>query len=479
MAYVPGTGGNGRQAYLQRPRFLALAEFGPRNLVYHEGRSYRVVRALLSLQNRDSASADARLPTMTVRICRSCGAGHFSDDASMCHGCGDSLGSAEIVSDIYRIENVGTTPTERITANDEERQRQGYELQTTFEWATREGEIDVQNARVGDGGGSLLRLAYGPGATITRINKGLRRRANRTEYGYWIDPVSGYWAKNEDETEAPNPDSSPRQRVVPCVRDQKNALLLQPEQEDLPIGTLATLEHALLRGIETVFQLEQGEILAEPMPTRDACKGFLFYEASEGGAGALSRLVAEPDKLAEVAHEALFIMHFDVKSHGGLPEDVEALTDQADTSCVAACYRCLLSYYNQPDHELLDRRDDKVRDLLLRMARARTTRFGSTPSRHPSTRPEGTSDADPMLARWLIVARQQELPEADRDPLDRGGGNLAARVAVTLSRGNLRAAAGSGAQSPRRQGVHRDCAGAEDHWPDTMKELARAMGRDA
>ena len=86
--------------------------------------------------------------------------------------------------------------------------------------------------------------------------------------------------------------------------DRKNALLLQPRDRELSQKTLATVQHALLRGIETVFQLEEGEILAEPMPTRDARNGFLLYEATEGGAGVLTRLVAEAGALAEVARSA-------------------------------------------------------------------------------------------------------------------------------------------------------------------------------
>ena len=31
-----------------------------------------------------------------------------------------------------------------------------------------------------------------------------------------------------------------------------------------------------------------------------------------------------------------------------------------DAHCVKGCYRCLLSYYNQPDHELIDRTDEAV-----------------------------------------------------------------------------------------------------------------------
>lgn len=46
-AFVPGGAGKGSGAYLQRARFLAIAEFGPRSLIYHEGRAYRVYKAKL------------------------------------------------------------------------------------------------------------------------------------------------------------------------------------------------------------------------------------------------------------------------------------------------------------------------------------------------------------------------------------------------------------------------------------------------
>ena len=82
MAYVPAAadGAAAARPISSVPRFLALSEFGPRSLVYHEGRAYRVVRALLSLGGKDTATPEAQLPTKTVRICRTCGAGHFTDD---------------------------------------------------------------------------------------------------------------------------------------------------------------------------------------------------------------------------------------------------------------------------------------------------------------------------------------------------------------------------------------------------------------
>jgi hypothetical protein len=412
MAYVPATmDGRGKQTYLQRPRFLALSEFGPRSLVYHEGRAYRVVRALLSLGQRDAATPDVQLPTKSVRICTTCGGGHFDDQASMCHACGASLGTAEIVNHVYRIENVATQPAKRITANDEERQRQGFELQTTFEWAVRDHDIDVRNATAFDKDGEIARLAYGPGATITRLNKGLRRRADKKTLGFKIDPVSGYWAKNEDEDDNQDPTASPRQWIVPSVQDRKNALLFTPLDDSLTETGIATLQHALLRGIEAVFQLEEGEILAEPMPTRTERNGFLCYEATEGGAGVLIRLVAEPDCLTAVARRALQVMHFDISDDGPLPKDSTVFVDQPGTACVAACYRCLMSYYNQPDHELIDRRDEGVRWVLLRLASGRTQGALTSPPLAPNPA------ASEAALDWTGEASRRALPPSDAEPL--------------------------------------------------------------
>ena len=416
MAYVPGTvDGRGKETYLQRPRFLALSEFGPRSLVYHEGRAYRVVRALLSLRRRGTASAEAQLPTTSVRLCTRCGAGHFDIQVSMCHACGASLGTAEIVNHIFRIENVGTYSADRITANDEERQRQGFEMQTTFEWAIRDHELDVRNAIISDAHGDIARLAYGAGATITRLNKGLRRRADKKVHGFKIDPVSGYWAKNEDEDDRGDPTAAPRQWIVPSVQDRKNALLFTPLDTSLTEKSITTLQHALLRGIEAVFQLEEGEILAEPMPTRAVRNGFLCYEATEGGAGVLIRLVAEPDSLAAVARKALQVMHFDIPEEGALVEDEHALDDQPETECVAACYRCLMSYFNQPDHERIDRRDPAARGLLLRLAKARAQ--GPALSSPTAQGPEPSESDDD----WEAQASRRDLPAMDSEPLVVGG----------------------------------------------------------
>ena len=277
-AYVPA--GVGSPTFLQRARFLAIAEFGPRSLVYHEGRAYRVFKAKLPPEARDP---DGRLVTRKLHVCSDCGAGH-EDERERCHACGASMSGAEAIPDVLRIDNVETTPQERITANDEDRQRQGFEIQTVFAWPWRDGRPDVVCADVADDAGAVCRIDYATGSLISRVNKGLRRRAVKSLFGFMIDPthrrLGQSWTKKDDRDDwRPG---APPQRVVPIVQDHKNAALVRLSDEPLSKVGMATLQHALTRGLELCFQIEEGEVLVEPTPSREHRRALLAYEASEG-----------------------------------------------------------------------------------------------------------------------------------------------------------------------------------------------------
>ena len=99
----------------------------------------------------------------------------------------------------------------------------------------------------------------------------------------------------------------------------------------------------------------------------------MFYEAAEGGAGALSRMTEEKPAFRTIARKALEIMHYDPASlEDAAVRGTAALVNIVDARCVAGCYRCLLSYFNQPDHELIDRRQELALRFLLRLAFADT-----------------------------------------------------------------------------------------------------------
>jgi hypothetical protein len=328
-----------------------------------------------------------------------------------------------------------------------------------------------------------VRLSYGPGATITRLNKGLRRRANRTQLGFRIDPVSGYWARNNDGGgEAEDPTTAPRQWIVPSVQDRKNALLLLPDTDGLSQTTLATVQHSLLRGIEAVFQLEEGEVFAEPVPAREARKGFLFYEASEGGAGVLTRLVTDEEALSVVARMALRIMHFEIPERPEPLPTVDLLLSVEDTQCVAGCYKCLLSYYNQPDHDVIDRRDLDAKEMLLRLA-ASTTGLLTAVTIDRGYTSNGVAESpiaseDPLRQRWFDLAAQRELPSPDSDPLNIDGQSL-----DLIWRSHYVAAALADI-APDLRGILEDrgfvivpFGDDETRWPVAFGKLESALGR--
>lgn len=419
-AYVPSGAGGGAAAYLQRARFLAISEFGPRSLVYHEGRAYRVYKAKLPPGARD---ADGRLATRTIHVCDRCGAAH--DEArERCHACGGPMAGAPTIDRVLRIDNVETTVQERITANDEDRQRQGFDLQTVFAWPVRDGGPDVARAEAADPSGPVCRLDYATGALISRVNKGLRRRAVKTQFGFLIDPSNGTWARLDDEEDGDGAPTGrvPPQRVVPIVQDHKNALLLRLDEgegaagEPLDRAGMATLQHALVRGIELTFQVEEGEILMEPTPSRERRRALLAYEASEGGAGVLGRLAAEPGALAQVARKALELMHLEGPDGDGLDAAIDAadpdlLCDAPGAGCVRGCYRCLLSYYNQPDHQVIDRTHEAARRVLLRLARSTVSPHATQAQAAPGAAP-GTASGAAMwrqaLAGWGLPAPDAE-----------------------------------------------------------------------
>jgi hypothetical protein len=404
-AYVPAVGSGGpKAAYLQRARFLAIAEFGPRSLIYHEGRGFRVHKAKISPELR--AAEGGRLATRTLFVCENCGAAHESEP-ERCHVCHSPMGSIHPIRNIVRIDNVETLPAELITANDEDRQRQGFEIQTVFAWPRRDGRMDVIGAVAADEHGPIVQIDYASGATISRVNKGLRRRREKSLFGFGIDPSSGRWTGGitEDDDEPSQPDGPIVQRIVPIVEDNKNAALLRLAAEFQSPSAMPTLQHAFTRGLETVFQLEEGETLTEPVPSRDSRKAILAFEATEGGAGVLSRLVAEPKRLAEVAKSALNLMHYQNVDEAIASGDPGKLTDDPDAKCVKGCYRCLLSYYNQPDHEFIDRTDKEALEILVRIARG-------------EVRP--LKAAQPIAADWSERMANWRLPEPDSKPLQVG-----------------------------------------------------------
>ncbi|WP_337973995.1 DEAD/DEAH box helicase [Cellulomonas sp. NTE-D12] len=401
-AYIPGGRGRGDGDYLQRPRFLAISEFGPGALIYHEGARYEVDR----IQVPQASTPGGSTQTEEARRCTACGYHHaVAVGTDVCDSCGAKLGTKTY--GLLRLQTVFTRRRERISSDEEERRRAGFELEASYRFqdhGERPGRVDAvatSNAK------DVLELAYGDSATIRVANVGRRRRKEPDVRGYLLDTLKGRWATKKDAGDL-TPDAEDLAdfedvknhvlRVIPYVEDRRNILVLRlPHQVDQ--ATATTLRYALERGAEAAFQLEDSELESQSLPDQDGHGRMLLMEAAEGGAGALRRLVSEPAALAIVARRALEIIHVD-------PDTGEDLGGPATTSgrpserCELACYDCLLSYNNQHEHSLIDRH--KVTDLLIQL-RDSAVRAGAGGRSRADQRSVLDALADSSLERRFVT----------------------------------------------------------------------------
>jgi hypothetical protein len=361
-AFIPGRGGPAKtDQYLSRPRFVAISEFGPRSIIYHEGSRYVINKVILP----PARTAENRLRTQSAKQCGNCGYLHPVPEGEpgpdLCEHCSAPLPTS--LDRLFRLQNVSTRRRERINSDEEERQRTGFEVRTGLRFAERGGRLDVLTAEVRAGDSKIANLTYGTAATIWRINVGRRRREDPNKLGFVLDTERGYWENDDAEAGDPqDPMSKARERVIPYVEDRRNALLLRPSTV-LSREQMASLGAAFKNAVQLLYELEDQEIAVEPLPSEGDRRELLFFEAAEGGAGVLRQLSQDPQALSEIASKALELCHYDPSTgedRGNAPG--------ARERCEAACYDCLLSYGNQRDHELLDRA--AIRERLMAFATA-------------------------------------------------------------------------------------------------------------
>ncbi len=357
-AFIPGRRIKDKDEFLSRSRFLAISEFGPRSIIYHEGSRYVINKVNLPV----SESGDG-LVTNRAKQCPICGYFHVitsGDGPDRCQRC-DALLDIPLTA-LFRLQNVSTKRRDRISSDEEERMRQGFELRTAFRFQdTQAGEPAAQSAKLMKGDQQIATLTYAGAASLWRINMGWKRRKDPNQFGFVLDIERGYWAKENDKTDdADDPMTTRTMKVIPFVEDTKNCLIFEPLSQ-LPVEQMASLQAALKSAIQVAYQLEDNELSAEPLPSNDERKLILFYESAEGGAGVLRRLMDDPQAFASVAQTALELCHFDPVSGDDLRKAENAVED-----CEAACYNCLMSYFNQMEHRLLDRQ--LIKDVLIELS---------------------------------------------------------------------------------------------------------------
>ncbi|HNT74631.1 MAG TPA: DEAD/DEAH box helicase [Anaerolineae bacterium] len=341
-----------REDELARDPVIALTEYAPGNFVYYRGQRYEIAYARpRSRQAGEGTEAKVELDVAPVLVCPDCERAYTGPDEvkrARCE-CGADLTTQHphagmALTDMYARARA------RITADEEERLRLGYDVTAHY----RAGGQRRVYACDGAGGDQPqhFTLTLEHNGEVLLINRGQREREGDPQ-GFTLCRKCYRWLVGDNAVQ--DHLSTPQKRGD-CPRNasqddlERGLWLTHAIRSDLalfavplPTGVdpepfYTTLLHTLLRALLVAFNLDEREVAGFLAPAADdaALYRVVLYETSAGGSGVLAAL-REPERLRLLLARARELLHAE------------------GAGCEKACYECLLSFYNQRDHDKLDR----------------------------------------------------------------------------------------------------------------------------
>lgn len=329
--------------FISRPKFIALKEFGPNNLIYHNGGKFRINRMQIT---------QADVLRNTIKVSKKTGYAFLNEEGKAVNN--DPITNfelkgenVELFSNVLELSESDARPQERISSEEEERTSMGFDMDCFFSFA--KGLQGKTQVTIREGNQPLLNVIYDQSARLLQINKKWRRAKDQN---FNIGKVSGKW-KSQKELENPDP-NDPAVSVKLFATDTSDILYIQPIRElQLKEEGVISLAYCLKRAIERIFQAEESELGVWIMGEGEH-KNILLFESAEGSLGILSEMVKSSGPLIEIFKEAYSLLHFDPATNTDLRPDLPK-----------ASYDDLLSYFNQRFHEKLDR--FSVKEALERL----------------------------------------------------------------------------------------------------------------
>jgi hypothetical protein len=335
-----------REEELARDPAIALTEYAPGNFVYYRGQRYEVTHAR-------PRTREMQPDVEQALICPACGRAYLGAQQTQRAACRcgqDLLGvhprAGLALSDMFARRRA------RITADEEERLRLGYELTKHY---MAGGHRTAHHVTAESG--AAFRLTVEHDGQVLLLNQG-PRQADGEPRGFALCTKCHRWLMSDDAVQShlstpTKRGDCPRGAQSPDTDILHGLWLIQTIQSDLalldvplpdgmePECFYTTLMHTCLRALMVALNLDERELDAflAPGPEDGVPYRVVLYETAVGGSAVLASL-SEPGRLEMVARRACELLH----------------EDDPEEGCERACYDCLLSFYNQRDHELMDRR---------------------------------------------------------------------------------------------------------------------------
>lgn len=338
-------GGKDKNESISRSRFVGLKEFGPNNLIYHNGGKYKVNRITPNDVSLDLTEIKISKETNYAFLGKDEGKGKNQDPIT---GTQFTASNIELHLNLMELDEAQSENTERISCVEEVRTSEGYVTEMYLN--SSDSLVDATKIKLTVDGDELMKLFYAPAAKLILLNKKWKRGRDD---GFEIGTKSGFF-KTKKQLENPNPED-PISNIMLYTYDTSDVLYVQPIKSlGLTENGVITMQYALQKAIEQYYNIEPVEITARLMGGNEN-KNIMIYESAEGSIGVLKDIARNPAKL-----RVLFMKAYEICGY-----DLTSKTDKYPMRAKAS-YDDLLSYYNQTDHAKIDRHSIiKALELLI------------------------------------------------------------------------------------------------------------------
>jgi len=324
---------------IRRDKLFAIQEFAPGNTIYFKGRKYSVKRARPRIEEET--------PFEPVLICPECDyilLGEKAQSSPVCPNCGVSFEEEHPNMNGMEFPDMYAIGRQNITSDEEERVRLGYDVVLYYDMGERTEDYIVKSEN------SAFEAKYEHNGSIIKVNKGARKDRE----GFVFCSACNEWLSGEKA------EKHTEEGRYKCYRNATEEDIIRgvylfakgyhdvvnldiPLPEDIPEGDeeafYVSVKESILQGMQISLNVEEDEIKALTVqdPNEEGHYRIVIFEKAEGGVGVVKAL-KDRHRLKEILKQARIILH------------------EGEEGCQKACYECLLSYYNQGEHELLDRR---------------------------------------------------------------------------------------------------------------------------
>lgn len=338
-------GGKDKNESISRARFMGLKEFGPNNLIYHNGGKFKVNRITPSDVSLDLQEIKISKETNYAFLGDNEGKGKNQDPIT---GTQFTASNIELHQNLLELEEAQSENSERISCMEEVRTSEGYVTEMYLNSA--DNLQDATKIKLTVDGEELMKLFYSPAAKLILLNKKWKRGK---EDGFDIGSKSGFF-KTKKQLEKPIIED-PAANIMLYTYDTSDILYVQPVKAlGLSEEGVKTMQYALEKSIEKYYNIEPIEIEARLMGSSEN-KNIMLYESAEGSIGVLKDLSRNPAKLREIFLKAYEICGYDFSTK-----------EDKFPNRPKASYDDLLSYYNQMDHIDINRHSIiKALELLI------------------------------------------------------------------------------------------------------------------